>query len=180
MQNNFIFELIPLIIFFSVYYFTKNLFIATGVLIVVSWIQLIFYKIKYKNISKNTLISTILITIFGGLTIALHNKTFVMLKTTILFFIFGTSLLIGQLIGKNPIRLMLSKEITLPEKIWSHLNIMWVSFFYALGLLNLYIAFNLSEYIWVKFKVFGITGGLLIGTLVSGLYIFIQQNKIKK
>ncbi len=155
MQNNFFFEMLPLIAFFAVYYFSKNLFLATAVCIVASWIQLLAYQILYKRIGKNTWISTILITVFGGLTIAFHNKTFVMLKPTVLYWIFATTLLVSAKMGKNAIQLLLQEHCKLKPELWKQLNYFWVIFFVALGFLNLAVALNCSEYVWVKFKVFG-------------------------
>lgn len=177
MQNNVFFEMLPLIAFFLVYYFTKNLFLATGVCIFASWIQLLLCKMKYKLISKNTWISTILITIFGGLTIFLHNKTFVMLKPTVLMWIIGTSLLVGQIAGKNGIKLMLGKEIHIPDSTWNKLNIAWGLFFILMGILNLFVAFNYSEYVWVKFKVFGTFGCSLVFMIISVIVIMISKKK---
>ncbi|MBP9742865.1 MAG: septation protein IspZ [Burkholderiales bacterium] len=177
MQNNPLFEMVPLVIFFGIYYFTKNIFWATGACIIASWAQLLFYKIKYNSISKNTWLSTLLITIFGGLTIILQNKTFVMLKPTLLFWIMGGSLLIGQTLGKNGIKLMLSKEINLPNSFWSKLNLSWGLFFIAMGGLNLLVAFNFSEYVWVQFKVFGSLVLSIIFTIITAIAIFITQKK---
>ena len=172
--------MLPLIIFFVVYYFTKNIFLATGVIIVASWLQLLICKVKYKYISKNTWISTILISVFGGLTVILHNKTFVMLKPTVLFWILGTSLLIGQFMGKNGIKLMLGKEISVPEKIWNRLNASWGIFLLLMGGLNLFVALNFSEYFWVKFKVFGSLSLFILFTLISAGVILTAQNKYKQ
>ena len=177
MQNNIFFEILPLVVFFGVYYFSKNIFLATGMCIIASWVQLLLCKIKYKKISKNTWISTILITVFGGLTIIFHNKTFVMLKPTVLFWIVGASLLIGQIVGKNGIKFMLSKEIHVSDLTWAKLNLVWGCFFIALGGLNLFVALNYSEYIWVKFKVFG-TIGLTIGlTIITVVVLIFNQKK---
>lgn len=172
MQNNLFFEMFPLIAFFGVYYFTKNLFIATLVCIIASWIQIILYQLIYKKISLNTWISTLLITVLGGLTIALHNKTFVMLKPTLLYWIFGLTLFISAKLGKNGIKLLLKDQITLDEKIWQQLNLLWVSFFLGMGVLNLVIAFHFSESIWVNFKVFGGLALMLLFTLITGAIIY--------
>jgi len=172
MQNNLLFELLPLIGFFAIYYFTKNIFLATLVCIILSWIQLILYKVLYKKISKNTWLSTLLITIFGGLTVILHNKTFVMLKPTVLYWIMAISLFVSAKLGKNGIKMLLSEQIQLPEKSWEQVNLLWVSFFIVMGALNLFIAFTFSEDIWVKFKVFGGLGLMLFFTLISGLFIY--------
>lgn len=177
MQNNIFLEMIPLIAFFAVYYITKDIFLATGVCIIASWGQLLFYKIKFKHISKNTWISTILISVFGGLTIGLHDKTFVMLKPTVLFWLIGISMLVGQVIGKNMIKLTLSKEINLPNKVWSSLNIAWGLFFIGLGALNLFIAFNFSEDMWVKFKVFGSLILTFTFMIISGVAITFYRKK---
>lgn len=177
MQNNFFLELIPLIVFFVIYYVTKDIFFATGFCIAASWCQLLLYKIKFNHISKNTWISTILITVFGGLTVILHNKTFVMLKPTVLFWLIGISLLIGQAIGKNMIKLTFNKEVDLSERIWNRLNIAWGLYFIFLGILNLFIAFNFSEYMWVKFKVFGSLTLTFIFTLICIVVVSIYRKK---
>ena len=177
MQNNLFFEMLPLVAFFAVYYFTKNLFLASGVCIIASWIQLLSCKMKYKLISKNTWISTILITIFGGLTIFLHNKTFVMLKPTVLMWILGISLIVGQIAGKNGIKLMLNKEIDIPDSVWNKLNFAWGLFFIFMGAVNLFVAFNFSEYVWVQFKVFGTFSCSIIFMIISVAIITITKKK---
>jgi intracellular septation protein len=179
MQNNFLFELLPLLAFFAVYYVTKNLFLATAICIIASWTHVLFCKIKYHKISKNIWLSTSLITIFGGLTIILHDKTFVMLKPTLLFWLIGGSLLIGQAMGKNGIELILAKELSLPKPVWAKLNSAWGLFFIGLGGLNLYVAFNCSEYVWVKFKVFGGLILTLAFVIICGIFIVVQQKKYK-
>ena len=177
MQNNILVEMLPLIAFFAVYYFTKNIFIATGVCIVASWIQVGFMYLKYKKVSKNTLLSCGLITVFGGLTIVLHNKTFIMFKPGLLYWIMGVSMLIGQYMGKNGVKLLLKEQIKLADKDWMLLNMAWVGFFIIMGFLNLYIALSFSEYIWVKFKVFGGLSLMLVFMSVCGIYIYRKQVK---
>jgi intracellular septation protein len=175
MQNNIIFEMFPLIAFFVTYYLTKNIFAATLVCIIASWIQVILYKLFYKKIGKNTWISTLLITIFGGLTIALHNKTFVMLKPTVLYWIFGVTLYISGKMGKNGIKILLKDQVTLSEKSWQQINLLWVLFFLLLGALNIFVALHFSEYVWVKFKVFGGFALMLLGMLLTALFIYVKS-----
>ena len=177
MQNNIFVEMLPLIAFFAVYYFTKNIFIATGVCIVASWLQVGFLYLKYKKVSKNTLLSCVLITVFGGLTVALHNKTFIMLKPSLLYWIMGVSMLVGQVMGKNGVKILLKEQIQLRDKDWAFLNLAWVSFFIIMGFLNLYIALTFSEYLWVKFKVFGGLLLMLLFMLACGIYVYRKQVK---
>lgn len=92
------------------------------------------------------------------------------------------SLLVSQWVMKKPlIQRMLGKELTLPQPVWSKLNLAWAVFFILCGLANIYIAFWLPQNIWVNFKVFGLTALTLIFTLLSGIYIYRhmpQEDKI--
>ncbi len=177
MQNNLFFESIPLIIFFAVYYFSKNIFLTTAVCIAVCWVQVLFCQYKYKKITRNLWISAILMTIFGGLTIFLHNKTFIMLKPTALYWILAIAMIVGQLLNKNFIKSALGKEIHLQDSQWNKLNIAWSLFFIALGVVNLFVAFNYSEYTWVRFKVFGALSMLILFSIVSMVYLYLANNK---
>ena len=177
MQNNFFFDLIPLVAFFAVYYFTKNIFYATALCIIATWLQVLLCKLKYKKIHNNTWLSAILITIFGGLTIIFHNKTFVMIKPTVLFAIIGVSMIVAQYAGKNGLKLLLEKEFQASDKLWSILNISWGLYFIFLGILNLFVAFNFNEATWVKFKVFGSSMLTIIYLIVTMLIIIICQKK---
>ena len=172
--------MIPLIAFFVAYALSKNIFLATAVCIIASWLHLLFCKFKFKRVNKNTWINVIVITIFGGLTIVLHNKTFVMLKPTVLYWLLGGSLLIGQMAGKNGLELLLHKEMKLPPALWSRLNTAWGIFFILMGFANLWVARNFSEYVWVKFKVFGTLGLTILFALISGAIIFVVQYKTTK
>jgi intracellular septation protein len=175
-NNNIFFDIIPLIIFFAAYYATHNLFLATGLCIIASWVVLIIAKIKYHRINKNMWLSTILITVFGGLTIILHNKTFVMLKPTILFWILGASLIASHLAGKNLLRMSLGAELKLDNKTWGSLNLAWGIFFLIMGGVNLFVALNFSEEVWVKFKVFGSLGLSIAFAIISALVIYVKQS----
>ena len=177
MFNNFILETTPLIVFFAVYYFTHNIFWATGVCIAVSWICLTIAKLAYKKVTKNMWLSTVLITILGGLTVMLHNKTFVMLKPTILYWILSFVLITSQLMGKNLIKLSLNKEFDLSNNLWNKLNISWAIYFIGLGILNLFVALNFSEYVWVKFKVFGCTSLTFLFLILTGVVVYMHQRK---
>ena len=179
-KNNLIFELVPLLVFFTVYYITKNLFMATGICILFTWVSIIIYKIMYKHVTKNMLLSAALLTIFGGFSILFHNKTLVMIKPTVLYWILAISLLTSQLLGKNLIELSLKKELSLSQKSWSILNIMWFFFFIVLGVINLMVAFYFDESVWVKFKVFGTMLFMLLFMIITVIYVFKQQKNYSK
>lgn len=165
-------DFLPLIVFF-VFYKLYDIFVASGALIVATAIALVYSWYKFRKLEKMTLVTFVLVAVFGGLTIYFHNSEFIKWKVTIIYALFAGALLIGQWVMKKPlIQSMLGKEITLPENVWARLNLAWAAFFIACGLLNIYVAFWLPESVWMNFKVFGLTVLTLIFTLLSGVYMY--------
>ncbi|KLG17926.1 intracellular septation protein A [Enterobacter roggenkampii] len=165
-------DFLPLAVFFAVYKL-YDIFAATKALIVVTAVVLIYSWIRYRKVEKMALITFVLVAVFGGLTIALHDVEFIKWKVTVIYALFAAALLFSQWFMKKPlIQSMLGKELTLPQGVWSRLNIAWAIFFILCGLANIYIAFWLPQDIWVNFKVFGLTALTLIFTLLSGVYIY--------
>ncbi len=120
-----------------------------------------------------TLITFLMVLVFGTLTLVFHNDLFIKWKVTVIYALFALALLISQWVLKKPlVQRMLGKELTLPDKVWSNLNLAWAVFFLACGLANIYVAFWLPQSVWVNFKVFGLTVLTLVFTLLSGIYIY--------
>ncbi|HDS4671897.1 TPA: septation protein A [Enterobacter roggenkampii] len=165
-------DFLPLAVFFAVYKL-YDIFAATKALIVVTAVVLIYSWIRYRKVEKMALITFVLVAVFGGLTIALHDVEFIKWKVTVIYALFAAALLFSQWFMKKPlIQSMLGKELTLPQVVWSRLNTAWAIFFILCVLANIYIAFWLPQDIWVNFKVFGLTALTLIFTLLSGVYIY--------
>jgi intracellular septation protein len=172
-----IFEYIPLIIFFIVNKFA-DIYWATGSLIITSALQILYYVVKKEKIPTRNWIFFGLIAVFGGLTIFLHDDTFIKWKVTIINEFFALALLVSYYVfNKNIIKQFLSESLTLPDPVWVKLNLAWALFFAFLGAINLYVAFNFDLETWVNFKVFGLTGITLVfavGSIFS-LYKYLPQ-----
>lgn len=166
------FEFIPLIIFFIVYKMV-DIYAATGSLIVTTGLLLAYNYFKHGKAEKMHIITFLMVLVFGTLTLILHDDVFIKWKVTVVYALFAVALLVSQFVFKKPIiKQMLGKEITLPDNVWSTLNIAWALFFIVLSLLNIYVAFSLAQEVWVNFKVFGLLGATLVFTVLSGLYIY--------
>jgi intracellular septation protein len=164
-------DLFPVVLFF-VAFKIKGIFFATVVAIIASIVQIGWMFFKNKKVEPMMWLSFGIIIIFGGATLLLHNETFIKWKPTILYWIFAVALIAGQLFfGKNAIKALLEKQMTLPEKIWKQMNLSWGGFFLTLGCVNLFVAYNYSTDIWVNFKLFGIFGLILVFSIVQGLII---------
>jgi intracellular septation protein len=48
---------------------------------------------------------------------------------------------------------------------------MWIGFFSAMGIVNLYVAYNFSEEVWVYFKLFGLLGLTLVFVIMQTIYL---------
>ncbi|KYP97520.1 intracellular septation protein A [Sodalis-like endosymbiont of Proechinophthirus fluctus] len=165
-------DFLPLVVFFIVYKL-YDIYYASGALIAASALVLVYTWLCYHKIEKITMITFVLVAIFGSLTLYYHDAEFIKWKVTVIYTLFAAALLISQFVLNKPlIQRMLDKEIHLPARVWNNLNIAWALFFLVCGAANIYIAFWLPQSIWVNFKVFGLTGLTLVFTLLSGAYIY--------
>jgi len=153
----FVTDIGPLVIFFLFYYNNdKNLKIAIPPLIVATIISVLIIWILEKKIPMVPLLSGILITFFGGLTIYFDNPVFLYLKPTIINILFGLALLFGKFFTKEPVlKKILGKSIPLNDIGWKILNNRWMYFFFGLAILNEIVWRTQSEEFWVNFKVWG-------------------------
>jgi len=167
----FLFDLFPVILFFIAFKFF-GIFAATAVAMIATIAQIIYVKVRHGVVDKMLLMSGAIITVFGGATLLLHDPQFIQWKPTILYWLFTAGLLGSQLLfKKNPMRSMMEKQVSLPDAVWSRLNIAWAMLFLALGFLNLYVAYHYSQDIWVNFKLFGITGIMFVFIILQTIFI---------
>jgi intracellular septation protein len=146
--------------------------LATAIAILATFAQIGYLLIRRRKVDTMLWVSLAIITLFGGATIYFHNETFIKWKPTVLYWFFGAALLISQaLIGKNLIRLMMEKQIALPDMVWQRLSLSWAAFFGAMGLVNLYIAYNFPTAFWVNFKLFGFTGLMIAFVIAQSLFL---------
>lgn len=196
----FLFELFPVILFFVVFKWGEShadaaldlvsqylstvmssgviaaaqapILLATGVAIIASLAQIGYLLARRRTVGGMLWVSLAIIVVFGGATIYFHDETFIKWKPTILYWCFAAALIINQfLIKKNLIRAMMEKQVSLPEPVWSKLNLIWSIFFMAMGLLNLYVAFSYATDVWVNFKMFGTMGLMLIFIIAQSLFL---------
>ncbi|MDW7535339.1 MAG: septation protein A [Candidatus Nitrotoga sp.] len=157
-----LFDLFPILLFFIAFK-VFNIYVATGTAIAATVIQIIWVKWRHGKVDAMLWVSFVIIAIFGGATLALHDETYIKFKPTILYWLFA-AILIGSnlLLKKNLMRTLLQEKIILPVRVWGQLNLSWGIFFAVLGVVNLYVAFNFSTDAWVNFKIFGTTGMMLL------------------
>lgn len=188
-----LFDLLPVILFFASFKFAQGnpaaaefanhwlgggipadqapVLIATAVAIVASLAQVGWQIARGRKVDTMLWISLAVIVIFGGLTLWLHDETFIKWKPSILYWMFGGILAGGALSGRNFIRKLLGEQIILPDAAWGKLLGAWIVFFVVMGVINLAVAYSVPTETWVSFKLFGLFGLTLVFTLGMGFYV---------
>ena len=173
-----LFDLFPVILFF-VAFKLADIYVATGVAIGATFLQIGLLALMRRKIDTMLWVSLGIIVVFGGATLVLRDETFIKWKPTVLYWIFSAALAAAQLLRRNLIRSMLGAQMQLPDKVWRNLNWSWVAFFAFMGAANLLVAFNFSTDQWVNFKLFGGTGLMLLFVVAQALFLsrHLQEEK---
>lgn len=146
--------------------------LATVVVIVATLAQILWIKTRGRKVDTMLWVSLALVTLLGSATIYFHSENFIKWKPTVLYWVMGGSLLVGQLLfKKNGVKALMGAQMTLPEPVWRTVNMSWVAFFTLMGFVNLWVAFNFSTSTWVNFKLFGGMGLMLVFVLVQALLL---------
>lgn len=159
-------ELGPLIVFFAVYAW-KDIIWATGALMAALVLAVAWTKLRGERVPPMMIFTTVLVLVFGGLTVALDDPSFIKLKVTIVNALFGLLLFGGMLTGRNLLQAVLGQAFHLDEVGWKKLTARYVVFFFALAAVNELIWRNLSEQVWVYFKSFGLILLMLVFTVLQ-------------
>jgi intracellular septation protein len=174
----FLFDLFPVILFFVVFKFL-GIYAATAAAIIATVLQIGWAKYRHGKVDGMLITSGLIIIVFGGATLLLHDETFIKWKPTVLYWLFAISLVVADLVfKKNLIRNLMGKQISMPDAIWFRLNLAWALFFAVLGCINLYVAFHFSTDSWVDFKLFGTTGLML--AFVVGQSLVLNKHMTEK
>ena len=127
----------------------------------------ILWKLTGK-ISPMQIMTVILVTVFGGLTVWLNDARFIKIKPTIIYLIFGGLLGIGLLRGKSYLRVVMQETLPMQDMGWMILTRRVMVFFFGLALLNEVVWRCFSTEIWVYFKTFGLTVALFAFFMMQG------------
>ncbi len=177
-------DFIPLILFFIVYkldprtvefagqsFELGGIFSATGVLIASSIVVYGVILLVQRKLEKGQWLTLLACLVFGGMTIAFNSETFLKWKAPVVNWLFAAAFAGSHFIGKQPlIQRIMGHAISLPQPLWTRLNIAWVMFFLFCGAANLFVAFTFHEF-WVDFKVFGSLGMTLLFLIAQGVFL---------
>ncbi len=145
----------PLLVFF-VAFKLADVMAATIALMAATVLSIGIIYLMERKIALAPLISGILVTVLGGLSVALHDDQFIKMKPTLVNLVFATTLLVGAIGFKQGLlKYVLDVAFHLTAEGWLLLSRRWGFFFLFLALLNECIWRNFPTDFWVNFKVFG-------------------------
>lgn len=148
-------ELGPLVIFFAANS-RYGIFNATAIFMVAICASLAVSWILTRHLPVMAIVTAVLVLVFGTLTLVLHDDTFIKVKPTIIYAIFGGALAGGLLFGRSLISILFDSVFKLTPEGWRILTIRWAIFFFAMAVLNEIVWRTQTTDIWVSFKAFGV------------------------
>ena len=148
-------DLGPLVLFF----FANShfgIFVATASFMVAVLVTLVVSYALTRHFPIMAVVTAIIVVVFGGLTLFLHDATFIKIKPTIIYALFGAVLIGGLVFNKPLLGIVFDSLFDLTEEGWRKLTLRWAIFFLVLAVLNEIVWRNTSTDVWVDFKVFGV------------------------
>ncbi len=174
-----LFDVFPVLLFFVAYRFA-DIYTATKVAIAATVLQLGWAWFVRKKVEPMMWFTLAVVVVFGGLTLVFHNPTFIKWKPTAIYWGMAIAMAIALWgFGRNAAESVMGQQIQLPRPVWTRLNFAWMGFFLAMGVLNLFVAFNFSETTWVNFKLFGGIGLMLVFVVIQSFALsrYIEEEK---
>ena len=164
-------DFLPIAVFF-VAFKLFDIWVATGVAIAATVAQIAWLRWSTGKVEPMQWLSLGVIVLFGGATLLAHNETFIKWKPTVLYWLMGGALFIGQLVfRRNLLKTLMGAQMSLPESAWRVMNWSWIVFFAVMGVVNLWVAFNFDTDTWVNFKLFGGLGLMVAFVLAQAVYL---------
>jgi intracellular septation protein len=169
-RTKMILDFAPLIAFFAAYKF-RDLYWATGTLVVFTLVSLAITYALTRKIARFPLYTALLATLMGGLTLYLQNDLFIKMKPTVANLIFAAILGGGLFMNRLFLKDLMGSALEMPEEAWRHLTWRWTGFFIFLAGANEVVWRTMSEATWVNFKVFGMIGLTVLFALANAPYM---------
>jgi intracellular septation protein len=107
-----------------------------------------------RKLPKMAVITAIVVTIFGGLTLILRDDTFVKMKPTILYALFAGILGFGLLRGQSYLKYLMDELIPMRDDGWLRFTRRFVVFYLLLAVLNEIVWRVYGTDTWVNFRTF--------------------------
>jgi len=134
---------------------TGPLFVATACFMVAIAVSLAMSWAITRSLPRMAVVTAVVVAVFGGLTLALQDETFIKMKPTVVNLLFALILGAGLLQGRSYLKYLMGSALPMRDEGWMIFTRRWVAFFVFLAVLNEVIWRTQSDAFWVSFKTFG-------------------------
>ena len=176
-----ILELVPIILFFVAYqydgstihvgtwsYYFDGIFSATTILIAATAVQVAISGALRGRIERREVWILLAVGVFGGITLWFRDPSFIQWKPTIFNWTLALIFLAAHFFSeKNLIERTLGSQLDLPSHAWKKLNFLWIGNFLVVGALNIFVALNFSESLWVSYKLYSAIGFTILLAMLT-------------
>lgn len=107
-----------------------------------------------RKLPKMAVITAVVVTVFGGLTLILRDDTFVKMKPTILYCLFAGILGFGLMRGQSYLKYLMDELIPMRDEGWTKFTVRFIAFYAALAVLNEFVWRIYGTDTWVNFRTF--------------------------
>lgn len=173
-------DFLPILLFFGAYKL-YDIYVATGVLMVATLLQMAVIYAMDRKLQTMHKITLLLVLAFGALTLLLHDDRFIKWKPTVLYAAIGIGLAVALWgFRKNFLKALLGTQLALPDPVWMNLNRAWIVYCAFMAGLNAYVAAYFSTDAWVNFKLWGYAFPLAF-IVAQGFYVarYLQSDEPK-
>lgn len=174
-------ELLPLVLFFGAYQMDGDtltvggwshtfdgIFSATAVLMISTALTWLISSLLEKRNDKRLMWMTLAVLLFGAATLILRDQRFIQWKPTVFNWVLAAVFLGSQFVGERTVlERVLGSQLSLPRRIWTRLNVLWIGNFALVGALNLFVAYRFEEAVWVSYKLYSSIGFTLALMLLT-------------
>jgi intracellular septation protein len=176
-----ILEFLPIVLFFGAYQMDgetltvgawshtfDGIFSATAVLMIATiGVWLVMLAITQRN-DKRLMWMMVAVVVFGTATLVLRDQRFIQWKPTVFNWVMAALFFGSQFVSeKTLLERLLGQQLVLSEVIWKRLNALWVTNFIVVGALNLYVASQYAEALWVSYKLYSSIGFMVLMILLT-------------
>jgi intracellular septation protein len=156
-------------------YKDNAVYIATGVFVITTLAAIIYCLWKRGRIPPVLIVTGLIVTAFGGLTIALHDDNFIKIKPTAANLFYAVAIIGSVLVRENVIKLLFKHIFTLPDRIWTVLALRWAACFAGLAIVNEWMRQNLTTTDWVTWH-FPVLMGLMVAFTFANMPLILKHH----
>lgn len=151
-------------------------YIATSIFILSTLAAIGYCKLKQGRIPPVLIVTGVLVTCFGGLTLVLHDENYIKIKPTFVYLFYAVAITVSVLIRQNVWKLLFRHVFNLPDRIWTVLALRWAALFLVLAALNEYVRLTQTTEFWVNSRLFIFTP-LVIGFALLNTPLVLKHNR---